>query len=119
MARTGTIPSEGVYAIPHGTPWTPPAQSDSNNDPVGKKKAPKGKRKAKGKGKGKASTASDIPPEPYRGDKTLANSIMLMRDSILAREYAQAVAEGDPGRVYEAMKVGPCLLMVTLNWNAY
>jgi hypothetical protein len=35
----------------------------------------------------------------------LANSITLMRDSLMSREMSYAIAEGDPGRVYEIMKV--------------
>ncbi|KAH8074206.1 hypothetical protein BXZ70DRAFT_911565 [Cristinia sonorae] len=43
--------------------------------------------------------------EPYRGDQCLAWSILFMHEAILFQEFIQAVAEGDPGRVYEIFKV--------------
>lgn len=41
---------------------------------------------------------------PFEGDMSLARSIMFMHDMMLSREYAQSIAEGDPHRVYEAIK---------------
>ncbi|KAI0348908.1 hypothetical protein OH77DRAFT_1440721, partial [Trametes cingulata] len=43
------------------------------------------------------------PSEPFQGDRTLANSIAFMRDALLSREFALAMADGDVGRVYQAM----------------
>lgn len=40
-----------------------------------------------------------------QGDRVLANSIAFMRDASLSEEISFATAEGDAGRVYEAMKV--------------
>jgi hypothetical protein len=40
-----------------------------------------------------------------QGDCVLANSITLMRDSLMSREMSYAIAEGGPGRVYEIMIV--------------
>ncbi|KAF8158056.1 hypothetical protein B0H34DRAFT_797474 [Crassisporium funariophilum] len=40
-----------------------------------------------------------------QGDRVLANSITFMRDALMSREMSYAIAEGDPGRVYEVMKV--------------
>ncbi|KAJ3714760.1 hypothetical protein C8R42DRAFT_552055, partial [Lentinula raphanica] len=39
------------------------------------------------------------------GDRVLANSIAFMRDALLSRECANAVASGDVGRVWEVLKV--------------
>ncbi|KIJ17495.1 hypothetical protein PAXINDRAFT_9449 [Paxillus involutus ATCC 200175] len=54
----------------------------------------------------KASTA-DAGEEKTRfhGDLILVKSIAFMRDALLSREAAYAVADGDAGRVYETMKV--------------
>lgn len=45
-------------------------------------------------------------PEPSKdGDITLSESIVFMRDAMIAREAVYAVAEGDVGRLWEALKV--------------
>ena len=41
----------------------------------------------------------------HDGDHVLARSIMFMRDAMISREAAYAVAEGDVGRVFEVLKV--------------
>ena len=41
----------------------------------------------------------------FKGDQVLARSIAFMRDTMISREAALASAEGDPGRLYEAIKV--------------
>ena len=43
--------------------------------------------------------------EPFLGDRVLANSIDFLAEAIVIREFLYACTEGDPGRVYEAMKV--------------
>ncbi|KAF9032634.1 hypothetical protein BJ165DRAFT_1517271 [Panaeolus papilionaceus] len=40
-----------------------------------------------------------------KGDRTLSNSIALIRDGLLSMEFSFACAEGDVGRVYELLKV--------------
>jgi len=42
---------------------------------------------------------------PFMGDRVLANSIAFIRDALVSREMAFAIAEGDVGRVYEMIKV--------------
>lgn len=50
-------------------------------------------------------SASSATMEPFHGDRMLAQSIALIRDTIVLREFVLATCEGDVGRVYEAMKV--------------
>ncbi|TFY63916.1 hypothetical protein EVJ58_g2953 [Rhodofomes roseus] len=52
-------------------------------------------------------TLTDIPSgEPaFNGDRVLAQSIALIRDTVILREFVYATCEGDVGRVYEALKV--------------
>ncbi|KAF8965633.1 hypothetical protein BDZ97DRAFT_1658861 [Flammula alnicola] len=45
------------------------------------------------------------PPSREDGDFTLANSALFMRDAIWWKEVCKAVAEGDPGRVWEILKI--------------
>lgn len=60
-----------------------------------------------------ASANNIIPTGPadmskddrHNGDHVLARSMMFMRDAMISREAAYAVAEGDVGRVYETLKV--------------
>ncbi|PPQ81348.1 hypothetical protein CVT24_001360 [Panaeolus cyanescens] len=63
------------------------------------------------------ATDSPSPPSPTiaripishrrhaKGDRTLSNSIALMRDGILSMEFSYASAEGDVGRVYELLEL--------------
>ena len=46
-----------------------------------------------------------LPPPSEDGDLTLANATLFMRDGIWWREVCTAIALGDPGRVWEVMKV--------------
>lgn len=41
----------------------------------------------------------------FQGDRTLARSASFMYEALVSKEVAQAVAEGDVGRVYEGVKV--------------
>ena len=50
-------------------------------------------------------TAPQSQTPIFKGDQVLARSIAFMRDSMISREAALASAEGDPGRLYEAIKV--------------
>jgi len=117
--------SEWSQIVPLGTPWTGPIAEESSTNvgiaakPPGVQKpsepaAPQesstglgssAKRSKKGqKGRPKAAP-QDIPPEDFKGDRVLARSIALMQDLMWSRECANAVAEGDAGRVYEILKV--------------
>ncbi|KAI0753498.1 hypothetical protein C8Q80DRAFT_1097118 [Daedaleopsis nitida] len=106
QACEGSIPAAGPFAIPKGRPWSPlPRQESSNatvlDDSGGQSaKGQKGKTKKTGHSQGKV----DRPSEPFLGDQCLADAIIFLQEGILVREFAQAVATGDPGRVYEAMK---------------
>jgi len=51
------------------------------------------------------SRASEDGTEPFTGDKTLANSILRMRDSMLHYEFQSAVADGDIGHAMNVMAV--------------
>lgn len=64
-------------------------------------KAGKDKR-SRGKASQKRMASED---EPFLGDRVLANSIDFLAEAIVIREFLYACTEGDPGRVYEAMKV--------------
>jgi len=46
-----------------------------------------------------------VPVNSAGGDLTLANSISFIRNAIWWREMCRAVAEGDPGCVWEILKV--------------
>lgn len=84
-------------AIPRGTPWIPIPIEESSVTSKSKKKASK---KATAKPK-KAKEAKSRPP----GDLVLAQSIDFFRDAINSRKISYCVAQGDVGRVYEAIKV--------------
>lgn len=62
-----------------------------------------------GHGGGKRKTVSTVTAAEsgvtFKGDRTLAKSIRFMHETIMSREAAYAVAEGDIGRVYECVKV--------------
>lgn len=45
------------------------------------------------------------PTVTFYGDQTLAKSIMFMYETMISRDAAYAVTEGDIGRVYECVKV--------------
>lgn len=102
QARRGSyqenVPRQDTYAVPVGPAWTPPQTEASSVSESLLGGAAKGKGKGKGKGKKKSEPA-------YEGDQVLANSIMFMHDAMLCREFSQAVASGDPGRVWEGLKV--------------
>ncbi|KAJ3726679.1 hypothetical protein C8R42DRAFT_573424 [Lentinula raphanica] len=82
--------SSWTGSVPVGTAWTGPADSD--------KKAKKPTRKQKEMDEEKQAMRTT-------GDRVLANSISFMRDALLSRECANAVASGDVGRVWEVLKV--------------
>jgi hypothetical protein len=89
--------SEWSRFVPIGSPWVPPAV-DETSQPDTTTKNP---RRNEANGRTRVSGSGD----EFKGDRTLANSIAFIRDGILSREFSYATAEGDPGRVYDVMKV--------------
>ncbi|KAJ6529412.1 hypothetical protein DFH09DRAFT_934780 [Mycena vulgaris] len=87
---TGTT-SEWAKTIPTGSEWVPIDVEDSSLDQTKKKKS-KGKKKER-----------PIPP-PCKGDFVLGQAIDFLRDGLNSRKATFAVAEGDVGRLYEAIK---------------
>ena len=71
--------------IPLGTAWTEPRPTPPSSHGSKKKTAE--------------------PAPIFKGDQVLARSIAFMRDTMISHEAALASAEGDPGRLYEAIKV--------------
>ena len=80
-ARDGNVTRHRWH---QGTPWTPPIEQTSSSASV------------------EEDTGSNAPS---KGDCVLAQSILFMRDAILSKLAAEAVARGDIGTVYEALKV--------------
>ncbi|KAF9053425.1 hypothetical protein BJ165DRAFT_1339856 [Panaeolus papilionaceus] len=79
-------PSEWSKVVPLGSPWRGFTSSVTEKQ---------------------AEDSPKSPPSPrhQNGDRVLSNAIFFLRDSLLSYEFAYAVAEGDPGRVYEVLKV--------------
>jgi hypothetical protein len=113
--------NEWSRIIPMGSPWTGVSEDESGSD-IGITAKPS--KSSKGKGRKVPATSIEKPPakkvsventsesesalddeEAFQGDRVLSNSIGFMRDAMLSREVAEAVADGDVGRVYEALKV--------------
>lgn len=110
--------SKWELAVPLGTPWVPLLAQNSGEHPS---LAPSSQ--LSGSKKRKHSANATAPPPPpldsesvpslaatssapkFTGDRVLAQSIAFMRDSLIAREFTYAMAEGDVGRMYEALKV--------------
>lgn len=108
-----------------GTPWPsetgdheddhPPASAQDNlQNPSGHESATHGGEKhtstpdadeSSSSGESEETTESDELPEVFEGDNALARSILLMNETMLARDAAQAVASGDVGRVWNDLKV--------------
>jgi hypothetical protein len=64
-----------------------------------------GRDKGKGGPKKQRGTVA-VEGREFNGDRTLARSALFMYEALVSKEVAQAVAEGDIGRVYEGIKVG-------------
>lgn len=97
--------SEWSKIIPLGTAWTGVAEEESSCD-IGI--AAKPSKSSKGKARkppAKEKTSTSDGGETFMGDRVLSNSVGFMRDALLSREVAEAVADGDVGRVYEVLKV--------------
>ncbi|KAF6759280.1 hypothetical protein DFP72DRAFT_961391 [Ephemerocybe angulata] len=81
-----TKKSRWTASVPCGSAWIPKAANPTSQSE-------------------KATPTPDTNGRHPNGDRVLANSIALMRDTVLAREMSYAIAEGDAGRVYEVMKM--------------
>jgi hypothetical protein len=44
-----------------------------------------------------------LDPKEFQADCTLGRSVSFMREAIVSKEVAEAVAEGDIGMVYEGI----------------
>lgn len=107
----GPQPSSSV--VPIGEPWREeedtepkpvPAEADKMDTEQGEGED------GSGSDEGNASWTPQknaVPAEDERfdGDRVLMRSAHLMYEALVSREVAQAVAEGDIGRVYEGVKV--------------
>lgn len=90
--------------IPPGDVWTPNTTDKSSatlNNDSGSKKV---KRKAKKVKKSEDDSDEDLEI-PFQGDQSLAQSCRFMYDTTISREVIYATAEGDVGRIWEALKV--------------
>ncbi|KAI1787713.1 hypothetical protein LXA43DRAFT_863532, partial [Ganoderma leucocontextum] len=97
-------------SVPLGETWAPIPQAateEAGAPSTTRVKQRKRSRKTKSgaSSKCKQQTGDKDRREPFLGDRVLANAINFMNDALVTREFLCAVAEGDPGRVYEAMKV--------------
>lgn len=89
--------SQWSKIIPTGSPWSEPMTEDSSTN-VGITGKPSADTSSKNKQKAP-------PSEPFQGDRVLYRSILLIIELLLCREMAYATADGDPGRIYEVLKV--------------
>lgn len=88
--------------IPIGEPWR--TEEDIDSKPVPNKAAVGGIKDKEEKEGGEESIVPASKKE-FRGDRSLARSTTFMYEALVSKEVAQAVAEGDVGRVYEGIKV--------------
>ncbi|CDO73524.1 hypothetical protein BN946_scf185013.g159 [Trametes cinnabarina] len=80
--------------VPLGSAWTPPSPDQQDKSDC-----------AQSANKGDNESKTDSPEGPFHGDRVLANSISFLGDALVIQEFIYAMAEGDVGRVYEAMKM--------------
>lgn len=97
--------------VPVGSPWTGLAEDQEVGITFSRGTLHSASRKQKEPKKKKKQTKAEKEAEHERdeirrdGDHVLSNSIAFMRDTLLSRECASAVAVGDVGRVWEVLKV--------------
>ncbi|KAJ3730855.1 hypothetical protein DFJ43DRAFT_983287, partial [Lentinula guzmanii] len=93
--------------VPMGTPWTGLAAEDIGLAPSTSSIRIAAAQKQKSKKKTQLQQRAEVEREEGRkhADDVLANSIAFMRDTLVSRECANAVASGDVGRVWEVLKV--------------
>jgi len=95
-ALAGSFPDD-ERMIHRGDKWAP-LNRDSSSLDLGKEKKTKSK-------KDKAIEVEEENITPFEGDQALAQSCRFMYHATISREVIYATAEGDTGRVWEAVKV--------------
>ncbi|KAI9063585.1 hypothetical protein FKP32DRAFT_1676294 [Trametes sanguinea] len=99
---------EWKSAIPLGSRWQSPGQAPAQSEhSVRAPTEPEGSEACSAPPPASSSNneeKNEAPP-PFEGDRVLANSISFMCDALVVQEFIYAMAEGDVGRVYEAMKM--------------
>lgn len=106
---TGHQPDGSI--VPIGEPWREEEDTDPKPAPgqtvdsgtKGEGGEQLGEDGGRGETEGKGATLGG--DKEFRGDRTLARSVSFMYEALVSKEVAQAVAEGDVGRVYEGIKV--------------
>lgn len=105
----GRQPDDSV--VPIGEPWRKEEDTDpepapsramdssSEDEKGGELRKDEGAKETKEKG------ATSVGDKEFQGDRVLARSASFMYEALVSKEVAQAVAEGDIGRVYEGIKV--------------
>lgn len=93
-------------AVPIGVPWG--KEEDTDPKPALRQAMGRGAEKKESEEGGSRETKKGptlVEDAVFQGDCTLARSASFMREALVSKEVAQAVAEGDVGRVYEGVKV--------------
>ena len=124
----GCQPNSPVVSI--GEPWreeedTEPKLIPTGADDVDAEQGEEEDGSTKDKGEGGPKERKNAVPakdEDFDGDRTLMRSALLMYEALVSKEVAQAVAEGDIGRVYEGIKVsdefGPSLNHILIGYSS-
>jgi hypothetical protein len=86
------------YSVKQGSPWKPPVVEESSKNVISQVPNANAKKKKK-------APETSATETPFAGDRTLAKSIMFMRDTMLSREMSYAVQQGDIGQAYKCVKV--------------
>ncbi|KAJ3720651.1 hypothetical protein C8R42DRAFT_582660 [Lentinula raphanica] len=94
---------------PKGSPWQPAIPvssfSEPNSDPHPASSTPSAPEPSLPSESNKKKTKKRETPKPSSdADCVLARSIDFIREAMRSREIKWAIADGDPGRVYEQMK---------------
>lgn len=97
------VPIGELWRDEEDTDREPVPSQAADNSAEGMKSGESGENE-KSKGMEEGGTIS-VGGEKLRGDHTLARSASFMYEALVSKEVAQAVAEGDIGRVYEGIKV--------------
>jgi hypothetical protein len=95
--------------VPIGEPWRdeedincePGQPADSGDEGKGGE----GQEEDKESKETREGGMTSITDKKFQGDHTLARSASFMYETLVSKEVAQAVAEGDVGRAYEGVKV--------------
>lgn len=124
MFSTGRQPDTSI--VPIGEPWrkeedvdpepAPGQAADDGTEDEGGEQP--GEDEGGGESKGKCTVL--VGGEEFQGDHVLARSASFMYEALVSKEVAQAVAEGDVGRVYEGIKVrfGSIAALICLQYTA-